>query len=80
MGFPIAKALITPTEIKFYEKISKTYFVGNYELISNWLGTSFDFDMIQNLFFGEALIDLTDENQSLEELKSEIPADQEKKE
>jgi len=61
LGFPIAKALITPNEIKFYEKISKTYFVGNYELISNWLGTSFDFEMIQNLFFGEALIDLTNE-------------------
>ncbi len=58
LGFPIAKALITPNEIKFYEKISKTYFVGNYELISNWLGTSFDFEMIQNLFFGEALVDL----------------------
>jgi uncharacterized protein DUF4292 len=61
LGFPIAKALITPNEIKFYEKISKTYFVGNYELISNWLGTSFDFEMIQNLFFGEALVDLNNE-------------------
>ncbi len=61
LGFPIAKALITPTEIKFYEKISRTYFVGDYELISNWLGTSFDFEMIQNLFFGEALVDLNNE-------------------
>lgn len=61
LGFPIAKVLITPNEVKFYEKISKTYFVGNYELISNWLGTSFDFEMIQNLFLGEALMDLNKE-------------------
>ncbi len=58
LGFPIAKAIITHNEIKFYEKISKTYFIGDFELISNWLGTSFDFDMIQNLFFGEPLVDL----------------------
>ncbi len=61
LGFPIAKAIITPSEIKFYEKISKTYFVGDFKLISNWLGTSFDFDMVQNLFFGEPLIDLKNE-------------------
>jgi len=58
LGFPVAKLMITPTKVKFYEKITKTYFDGDFELISNWLGTEFDFVKIQNLFYGETLIDM----------------------
>jgi len=58
LGFPLAKLMITPNEVRFYEKVGKTYFVGNFELISSWLGTDFDFDMVQNLLLGEALFDL----------------------
>ena len=61
LGFPVAKLMITPTEVKFYEKISKSYFVGNYEFISNLLGADFDFNKVQNLFFGEALLDLNND-------------------
>jgi len=58
LGFPIAKLIITPKEVKFYEKIGKTSFEGDFELISNWLGTEFDFTKVQNLFLGEALLNL----------------------
>ena len=58
LGFPIAKLIITPHEVKFYEKIGKTAFEGDFKLISSWLGTDFDFDKVQNLFLGEALQDL----------------------
>lgn len=61
IGFPIAKLMITPDEVKFYEKISKSYFVGDYEIISDLLGTEFNFDMVQNLFLGEPLFNLRDE-------------------
>lgn len=58
LGFPVAKLLITPREVKFYEKVGKTSFEGDFKLISSWLGTDFDFTKVQNLFLGEALIDL----------------------
>jgi len=61
LGFPVAKLLVTPNRVQFYEKISKTYFDGNFDLISKWLGTEFDFNMIQNLFIGEPLFNLKDE-------------------
>jgi hypothetical protein len=58
LGFPIAKLRITPREVEFYEKISKTSFKGNFKLISEWLGTEFDFVKVQNLFLGESLLNL----------------------
>lgn len=58
LGFPIAKLIITPRDVKFYEKIGKTSFEGDFKLISSWLGTDFDFDKVQNLFLGEALLNL----------------------
>lgn len=58
LGFPVAKLRITPNEVSFYEKIGKTSFEGNFELISQWLGTDFDFEKIQNLFLGESLLNL----------------------
>ena len=61
LGFPIAKLFITPTRVQFYEKISKTYFDGNFDLISEKLGTEFDFYKVQNLFLGEPLLNLKEE-------------------
>lgn len=58
LGFPVAKLMITQDSVKFYEKISKTYFNGDFELISKSLGTDFDFIKVQNLFLGETLIDM----------------------
>ena len=39
----MAKALITPTKVSYYEKINNTYFEGDFSLLSNWLGTDLDF-------------------------------------
>lgn len=58
LGFPVAKLMITPSEVKFYEKVGKTAFDGDFQLITAWLGTDFDFEKVQNLFLGEALLDL----------------------
>jgi hypothetical protein len=58
LGFPVAKLMITQDSVRFYEKISKTYFDGDFELISQSLGTDFDFTKVQNLFLGETLIDM----------------------
>ena len=59
LGFPVAKALITPTKVSYYEKINSTYFEGDFSMLSNWLGTDLDFSKVQNLFLGKAIDDLT---------------------
>ena len=58
LGFPVAKALITPKEVKYYEKINNTYFEGDYQSLSQWLGTDLDFQKVQKLLIGEAIDDL----------------------
>ncbi len=59
IGFPVAKALITPTKVSYYEKINNTYFEGDFTMLSNWLGTDLDFIKVQNLFLGKAIDDLS---------------------
>lgn len=59
LGFPAAKALITPDKVSYYEKVNNTYFEGNFEVLSNWLGTDLDFQKVQNLLLGKALDDLS---------------------
>ena len=58
-GITMAKAMITPDKVSYYEKINGKYFEGNYKLLSNWLGTDLDYQKVQNLFLGLALDDLT---------------------
>jgi hypothetical protein len=58
VGITMAKALITPTEVKYYEKSGNNYFEGDYSTLSNWLGTDLDFYKIQNLLVGQAIDDL----------------------
>lgn len=58
LGITMAKALITPNEVKYYEKIGGKYFEGNYSILSNWLGTDLDFQKIQNMLIGQALDNL----------------------
>lgn len=60
-GITMARAQITPKKVSYYEVLNGTYFDGNYDLISNWLGTDLDFQKVQNLFLGKALDDLTKE-------------------
>ncbi len=61
LGFPIGKALITMDKVSYYEKINKTYFEGDFRLLSNWLGTDLDFEKVQNLLLGQAILNLKDE-------------------
>ncbi|WP_293872213.1 DUF4292 domain-containing protein [Flavobacterium sp.] len=64
LGITMAKALITPTEVKYYEKINGTYFEGNFQSLSQWLGTDLDFNKIQNMLLGQPIINVTIGNYS----------------
>lgn len=67
LGFTMAKALITPTSVQYYEKLGSAYFEGDYTALSRWLGTDLDFQKLQNLFLGKPLYDLKNQK-----LKAEI--------
>jgi len=58
LGFTVAKALITPTSVQYYEKIGSKYFEGDYAGLSQWLGTDLDFQKVQNMFLGKTLDDM----------------------
>lgn len=59
LGFNVAKAIITPEKVSYYERINGNYFEGSYAVLSKWLGTELDFNKVQNMLTGEALFDLT---------------------
>ncbi|WP_196887109.1 DUF4292 domain-containing protein [Aureivirga sp. CE67] len=65
-GITGAKMLITPDNVKFYNTIDNTYFDGDFEILSNFLGTDLDFEKVQNLLLGQAIYDLKDGRYSSE--------------
>ena len=83
-GIPMAKALITPTRVSYYEKINNTYFDGDYSILSKMLGTDLDFQKVQNLLLGKPIDNLTKEEfiaeiaDNLFQLKSKNKTDIEK--
>lgn len=58
LGITMAKALITPNAVQYYEKIGNKYFEGDYAGLSKWLGTDLDYQKVQNLLIGKAIDDL----------------------
>lgn len=65
LGFPLGKLFITPEKVLFYEVINKSYFDGDFQLISDLTGIEFNFQMLQNLLLGNALVDLRKEKLEL---------------
>lgn len=58
LGITLAKALIAPDRVQYYEKIDNTFFEGDFKGLSQWLGVELDFDKIQNMLIGNTLYDL----------------------
>lgn len=63
-GITGAKVLITPNRISYYETIGNTYYDGNFSFINKKLGTTLDYEKIENLLTGKALYNLQDPNLS----------------
>jgi hypothetical protein len=59
LGITMAKALITPGGVKYYEKLNGKFFEGNYGALTAFLGTDLDYQKVQNLLIGQALDDLS---------------------
>src|SRR5690606_27817050 len=57
----VIKIMITPDRVQFYNKLDNTYFDGDYSYLEELLGTKLNFQMVQNLLLGQAIIDLRDQ-------------------
>jgi hypothetical protein len=57
----VVKAHITPEKVSFYNKLDNEYFDGDFSYLSDLLGTDLDFDKVQNLLLGNAVLDLRKE-------------------
>lgn len=55
LGITIAKVYITPTSVTYYETIGRTYFDGDFSLLSEWLGMPINFEQAQNLLLGQSI-------------------------
>ncbi|MBU2950358.1 DUF4292 domain-containing protein [Tamlana agarivorans] len=56
--FSVVRAMVTPERVGFYNKLDHTYFDGDYEYLSDLLGTELDFEKVQNILFGETIFSL----------------------
>lgn len=57
-GITMAKALIKPNFVSYYEKVNNTYFEGDFTILSQKLGTDLDFNKVQNMLLGKAIDEL----------------------
>lgn len=55
LGIEMARLLITHDSVFFINRISKKYFVGDLELVADFLGANVDYDVIQSLLIGNDL-------------------------
>lgn len=60
-GFTGAKILITPKRVSYYEILNSTFYDGDFEFISNFLGTNLDYNQIENLLLGTSIFNLAEE-------------------
>lgn len=54
----LVRIKITPEKVQFYNKTDNSYFDGNYELLSSFVGFELDFQKVQNILLGQAIYDL----------------------
>lgn len=52
-GISVAKMIITPQHVSYYEKLNNTYFDGDFSLLNSWLKAELNFDKIQSILFAE---------------------------
>jgi len=51
----VAKIMVTPDNIQFYERIDQSYFDGDFQFISSVLGLELNYDQLQNLLLGQTI-------------------------
>lgn len=62
----MARMMITPEKVRFYNKLDNEYFDGDYKLLSDIVGIDLNFIKVQNILLGQAIYDLKDEPHKVE--------------
>lgn len=57
----MAKMLITPARVSFYNKLDNTYFDGDFSYLTHLLGAELNFEKVQNMLLGQAIFNLEEE-------------------
>ena len=57
----IARMMVTPDKVRFYNKRDNQYFDGDYKLLSDFVGVDLDFTKVQNILLGQAIYNLKEE-------------------
>tara|TARA_R110002126_G_scaffold264475_3_gene407561 strand:+ start:6369 stop:7073 length:705 start_codon:yes stop_codon:yes gene_type:complete len=61
----VFKAEITPTSVRYYSPVFKNYFEGDFSMIKQLLGVEINFEQLQNLFLGQSLLNVKEEDQEV---------------
>ncbi|MBB1139484.1 DUF4292 domain-containing protein [Myroides sp. WP-1] len=51
----IFKALITPDNLQYFNKLNETAFQGGFDILTQFIGTDINFNRLQNLLLGQVL-------------------------
>ena len=68
----VAKVLIEPKRVRFYESINNQYFDGNFALLSDFLGTQIDFEKAQAILLGQSIFELNKSELTVSPLASTL--------
>jgi hypothetical protein len=52
LGIEIARLMITQDSVKFIDRLHKSYFVGDYQFVNEFLETNIDFGILQSIILG----------------------------
>ena len=55
LGIEAARILLSKDSVKYINRLNKTYFAGEYELIDSIINTTIDFSLLQSMFVGNDL-------------------------
>ncbi|MBC8487119.1 MAG: DUF4292 domain-containing protein [Bacteroidetes bacterium] len=55
LGIEMARLLITADSVKFINRINKNYFLGDYLIVNDFLGSNVDYDVMQSILLGNDL-------------------------
>ncbi|WP_296436886.1 DUF4292 domain-containing protein [Winogradskyella sp.] len=62
----LARMMITPNKVQFYNKTDNTYFDGDYKLLSDFVGFELDFEKVQNILMGQAIYNLKEKPHTID--------------
>jgi len=58
-GVTLAKGVLTPDRVQFYESLTKSYYDGSFQALRQWLGLPLDYAQVERLLLGQSIVPLT---------------------